>query len=134
MSGGHLLLHLLPGVVGGHQVRELLLLVLEVVVEVLLVAKVEGLGHHWVFGKLLVNTVHGHSKNLRHKKVVEPKTFSGCKIFVACLKSKVETQKLTWLTCKCSGKALGCIGLIIVATIGGVLALLTDVNEAQISK
>ena len=134
MSGGHLLLHLLPGVVGGHQVRELLLLVLEVVVEVLLVAKVEGLGHHWVFGQLLVNTVHGHSKNLPHTKVVEPKTFRGCKIFVACLKSKVETQKLTWLTYKCCSKALGCIGLIIVATIGGVLALLTDVNEAQISK
>ena len=84
MGGGHLLLHLLPGVVGGHQVGELLLLVLEVVVEVLLVAKVEGLGHHRVFGKLLVNTVHGHSKNLRQTKVVEPKTFRGCKIFLAC--------------------------------------------------
>ena len=97
MSGGHLLLHLLPGVVGGHQVGELLLLVLEVVVEVLLVSKVKGLGHHGVFGKLLVNTVHGHSKNLRHTNVVEPKTFRGCKIFVACLKSKVETQELTWV-------------------------------------
>ena len=86
MSGGHLLLHLLPGVVGGHQVRELLLLVLEVVVEVLLVAKVEGLRHHRVFGKLLVNIVHGHSKNLRQTKVVEPKTFRSCKIFLACLK------------------------------------------------
>ena len=86
MSGGHLLLHLLPGVVGGHQVRELLLLVLEVVVEVLLVSKVEGLRHHRVFGKLLVNIVHGHSKNLRQTKVVEPKTFRSCKIFLACLK------------------------------------------------
>ena len=64
MSGGHLLLHLLPGVVGGHQVRELLLLVLEVVVEVLLVPKVEGLGHHWVFCELLVDVVHWHAKNL----------------------------------------------------------------------
>ena len=86
MSGGHLLLHLLPGVVGGHQVGELLLLVLEVVVEVLLVAKVEGLGHHRVFGQLLVNIVHGHSKNLRQTKVVEPKTFRSCEIFLACLK------------------------------------------------
>ena len=60
----HLLLDLLPGFVGGHEVGELLLDVLEVVIEVLLVAKVKSLGHHWVFCELLVDVVHWHAKNL----------------------------------------------------------------------
>ena len=60
----HLLLDLLPGFVRGHKVGELLLRLLEVVVEVLLVAEVKGLRHHRIFCQLLVHAVHWDAKNL----------------------------------------------------------------------
>ena len=64
VSSSHLLLDFLPGFVCGHKVGELLLNLLEVVVEVLLVSQVKSLCHHWVFCQLLVDAVHGHTKNL----------------------------------------------------------------------
>ena len=67
----HLLLDLLPGFVSGHQIGELLLCLLEVVIEVLLVAKVKSLCHHRVFCKLLVHAVHWNAKNLGDTIIIQ---------------------------------------------------------------
>ena len=68
----HLLLDLLPSFVGGYKVGELLIDLLEVVIEMLLVAKVKSLCHHWVFCKLLVDVVHWHAKNLGNVILMKP--------------------------------------------------------------